>query len=392
MPKTAVKFAWFKAIISWFLFSIQPNIVTSQDTTLGASVVPASKEWMVDFANEDLGCTGPSEDTYKWREAGYGSNMNFLMVAWANAIAEGRRDLSVVVNTEDFFSRTTCAVASNGLETGVGWSCIFAPMPHLCAFDTLEDVTNFNQRKGLSQAVERQAHRRQNIPFLLGRAAQMTKSRGRSGVETMEIFANLYEYLLSNLQPWCKADVQAILDEPEIAALRSGKYVSMHIRRTDKITIDQAKFTTTETYFENILKYTQSTGGALSAADITGLWLSTDDEAAVDEVRKLVPNYFPNIKPEAVMCISGRVQVRPLMRGPTMKDGDTDRNTYEARVLLLAEMSLLAGAEVFSGTLSSNLGRIIALMRYTLGKPKESVLSGDAPHAWQPARQRRLRQ
>lgn len=60
------------------------------------------------------------------------------MVAWANAIAEGRRDLSVVVNTEDFFSRTTCAVASNGLETGVGWSCIFAPMPHLCAFDTLE--------------------------------------------------------------------------------------------------------------------------------------------------------------------------------------------------------------------------------------------------------------
>ncbi|CAN0323174.1 unnamed protein product [Ectocarpus sp. 12 AP-2014] len=390
MFKAAVKFATFKAILSWFLLDIQRNIVTAQDTS-GARMVPASKEWMGGFANEDLGCTGPSEDTYIWREAGYGSNVNFLMVAWANAIAEGRRDLSVVVNTEDFFSRTTCAVASNGLETGVGWSCIFAPMPHLCAFDTLEDVASFNQRKGLSQAVVRQARRRQSIPFLQGRAAKMAKSRDHSGVETMEIFANLYEYLLSNLQPWCKADVQAILDEPEIAALRSGHYVSMHIRRTDKISIDQAEFTTTETYFDNVAKYLQSTGGGLSAADITGLWLSTDEEAAVDEVRSLVPNYFPNIKPEAVMCISGRVQVRPLVRGPTMKDGDTDRNTYEARVLLLAEMSLLAGAEVFSGTLSSNLGRVIALMRYSLGKPKESVLSGDAPHAWQPARQRRLR-
>lgn len=60
---------------SFFLLS-NININIGLDTTLGASVVPASKEWMVDFANEDLGCTGPSEDTYKWREAGYGSNMN----------------------------------------------------------------------------------------------------------------------------------------------------------------------------------------------------------------------------------------------------------------------------------------------------------------------------
>lgn len=55
----------------------------------------------------------------------------------------------------------------------------------------------------------------------------------------------------------------------------------------------------------------------------------------------------------------------------------TESQTYEALVLLRAETLMLAGAEVFSGTFSSNVGRIVALMREALEKPRNSALSAD---------------
>lgn len=45
----------------------------------------------------------------------------------------------------------------------------------------------------------------------------------------------LYDHLSMHFQPWFEADVQALLSEPDITAIRAEKYVSMHIRRTDKI-------------------------------------------------------------------------------------------------------------------------------------------------------------
>lgn len=59
-------------------------------------------------------------------------------------------------------------------------------------------------------------------------------------------------------------------------------------------------------------------------------------------------------------------------------------------VLLRAELQMLADAEIFSGTFSSNLGRVVALMRHTMGKPKATGISADDP-VWFPGRQRRLR-
>lgn len=54
----------------------------------------------------------------------------------------------------------------------------------------------------------------------------------------------LVDHLHSYLQPWFKADIQRILDEPDIAEIRNGKYVGMHIRRTDKA--NEIKLTKTE--------------------------------------------------------------------------------------------------------------------------------------------------
>lgn len=64
--------------------------------------------------------------------------------------------------------------------------------------------------------------------------------------------------------------------------------------------------------------------------------------------------------------------------------------TYEAMVLLRVEIEMMANAAIFSGTFSSNLGRIVALMRHTLGKPAQSTLSNDR-RAWHLGRQRLFR-
>ncbi|CAN0466623.1 unnamed protein product [Ectocarpus sp. 12 AP-2014] len=265
-------------------------------------------------------------------------------------------------------------------------------MPHLCDFDeheprkysrTPQDFAEFNQKHGMSEADEISVKQRLPLRYLKSEVAAIQDSIAGSGVELMEVFANLYEYMLLHLQPWCKADIQSILEEEDIAKIRQENYVGMHIRRTDKIIYDGAHLTETKTYFENAVNYINSSASTVGVTDITGLWLSTDDDSVVDEVKELVSGYFPGTTPDSVLCITGRVPVALLNPG-TFNSGTQDRNTYEAMVLLLTEMRMLAGADVFSGTLSSNIGRLVALMRRSLQQPDDSTLSGDWPAHWMP--------
>ena len=45
----------------------------------------------------------------------------------------------------------------------------------------------------------------------------------------------LANHLLSHLQPWLLDDMHSILNEPEAASVRGGKYIGIHVRRGDKI-------------------------------------------------------------------------------------------------------------------------------------------------------------
>lgn len=54
------------------------------------------------------------------------------------------------------------------------------------------------------------------------------------------------DYIHSFLQPWVKDDMQSLLQAPDVAAVRSGTYISMHVRRTDKQVYEEAKKTETE--------------------------------------------------------------------------------------------------------------------------------------------------
>lgn len=53
------------------------------------------------------------------------------------------------------------------------------------------------------------------------------------------------DYLHSFLQPWVKHDMRSVLREPDIVAVRAGKYISMHVRRTDKQVYNEAQKTET---------------------------------------------------------------------------------------------------------------------------------------------------
>lgn len=63
------------------------------------------------------------------------------------------------------------------------------------------------------------------------------------------------------------------------------------------------------------------------------------------------------------------------------------RKDYASFVYLMADFQQLASAEVFVGTFSSNLGRLVALLRKGVGKASDSSLSLD--FKWSPNRRKR---
>lgn len=54
----------------------------------------------------------------------------------------------------------------------------------------------------------------------------------------------------------------------------------------------------------------------------------------------------------------------------------------------MADLKQLAAADVFVGTCSSNLGRLVMVLRDGLGKEKDSAISLDLP--WYPKKERSL--
>ena len=45
----------------------------------------------------------------------------------------------------------------------------------------------------------------------------------------------LLGYLHSHRQPWLKKDIERVLGESEIAPVRAGAYIGIHVRRGDKL-------------------------------------------------------------------------------------------------------------------------------------------------------------
>lgn len=140
----------------------------------------------------------------------------------------------------------------------------------------------------------------------------------------------------------------------------NSEYVGLHIRRGDKMT---------ETKPVPLSLYVRAVA-ILATTNDTSVFVATDDGAILPSLRKLMPG-------RKVLSIAG-VEKR---RGHLQKDANArylNRN-YQHVVELIAEVEALRHATWFVGTFSSNLARLIHVLRYQ--HPDTSVSLDDR---WQP--------
>eukprot|EP00903_Cladosiphon_okamuranus_P013102 g12221.t1 len=326
---------------------------------------PFRPEWLENFRRGDPGCLHPPLDTYSWRTAGWGSNVNTLLLQWAEALVSGRTDVAIIFDSDwPWFEQTTCEEASGRVEI-TGWHCIFQRMPHLCTYNDLEEwkgaltpLSVSSVERGQAQGRIGDAYARRNRPVL-------RRGLKGTGLNEKKALAMLLDHVYSHFQKWFENDIAAILNEPSIATLRQGKYMGVHVRRTDKLLYEAIK-TETEEYFKAAAKYLHDAARQGQAAtDISGVWLSSDDRSVLAEVQEIAPRYFPKVDIEKILFISDRVPLEnnSSLDPEALLKGAQSRNGYYAVVLLMAELRMLAGADVFSGTFSSNVGRMVTLMR-----------------------------
>lgn len=137
-------------------------------------------------------------------------------------------------------------------------------------------------------------------------------------------------------------------------------YISIHIRRGDKITTNEAQMIEIENYVESIKKLD---------INIRNIFIATDDYSTVESFRRLCPDW--NIITFCQQAEHGHEQsIFNQKRGLEKKNVMID---------LLTDIHYLSNATYFVGTYSSNIGRLVAL---NLGQ--ERCFSLDEDNIWFP--------
>lgn len=63
-----------------------------------------------------------------------------MILPWLAAVLDGRNDIALILDESPdggHFDLVKCFEESDGIEAN-GFSCIFAPMPHVCVFRTIK--------------------------------------------------------------------------------------------------------------------------------------------------------------------------------------------------------------------------------------------------------------
>jgi hypothetical protein len=136
--------------------------------------------------------------------------------------------------------------------------------------------------------------------------------------------------------PWLRADAE----ERRSALRMSEPYLALHLRRGDKHI--EADPTATESY-----------AGAVRSAGLKNVLVLTDDYGAFKDLQDSLPGYALRTlcPPEA----RGHDQDRFNARGREWR--------RQQHAVLFAEILLALGSRVFVGTASSNLSRLVMLLR-----------------------------
>ncbi|CAM9400430.1 unnamed protein product, partial [Hapterophycus canaliculatus] len=349
-----------------------------------AALPPAlfSQEWARQYSMGEKGCD-LARGSFMWRGQGFGSNINNLLNAWVYALAvEGWSDMAVVISP-DQMGHVECGERSEG-EALVGWDCLFRPMSHLCTFPSDEAweeymVSKHFSRSDLAEAV------RLDQDAVRFHPEEIVASLQGSGADHLGALAVMASYLWKNITPWLQADVNDVIRAPPTGVFRESPFLGLHIRRGDKVTSGEAAWHPGEEYLDAAVAYLEGDESELGVEDITGIWIASDDSRVVDEIKVLAPSYLPRVDNSTIFWASGGVEGGPEVERTATR---TDKQTYAGFVYALADLQQLTTADVFVGTYSSNLGRLLALLRESIGqKNRATAISIDA--TWFAGRKRK---
>ncbi|CBJ33653.1 Alpha-(1,6)-fucosyltransferase, family GT23 [Ectocarpus siliculosus] len=351
-----------------------------------AAAAPAvlfSSEWAVEYARGEEGCD-LARGSFMWRGQGLGSNINNMLNAWVYALSvEKWSDMTVVVG-ENQMKWVDCGEESGG-EAQTGWDCIFKPMPHLCTFPSAESWKEYMVSKDLPEAelVEVARLDQDAVRF---HPEEIVASLEGSGVDHIAALAAMAKYLWSNVTPWLQADVDFVTRASPSDVFQESPFLGLHIRRGDKVTHGRrASMYLCKEYLEAAVEFLEGDDSQLSVGDIKGIWVASDEPKVIAKVKQIAPDYLPNVSEDDIFWASGGVEGGPEIGRTATR---TDKETYADFVYTLADLQQLTAADLFVGTFSSNMGRLLVLLRESIGlKDRASAVSIDGP--WRAGRRRR---
>eukprot|EP00903_Cladosiphon_okamuranus_P021622 g19881.t1 len=344
------------------------------DGTSTADLVPPalfSQAWEEQYGSRDMGCD-LGRKRYYWRQCGLGSNILHLLNAFVYGLAVKNWSDVAIVSPPGQLGALKCT-GEAGLHL-TGYPCLFRPMPHVCNFGSGQQWTTFMQSKGVSQDEIAEARKVDWQYLRLRQRRFQAAALEAHAIDTFGALAVMARYLWGHLTPWLVEDVRAALERSDVQALRLEPYVGFHIRRGDKVAEGEADKVETKEYLSAALKHLddrERQGSRHGAKDVKGIWVASDSQEAVSEVRALASDYFPNVVDEAIIWISGGGDGGSVTTHSKFED-------YSGFVYVFADWEMLAAASVFVGTFSSNVSRVVALLREGLqGKSRDSCISLD---------------
>ena len=303
---------------------------------------------------------------YIWKGCGLGSNLNTILNSWLYFFSiQEWHDFSIIIE-KDMLPVLECSDENNSTKIN-GWDCLFNEIPHLNIINSTESLDNYD------------------IPFNVingGENMKVNKTVKRSGkivgknlneyyeTDILNALSVIYTHMWSHMTPWLKRDINTIeykiLNEP---------YIGLHIRRGDKVIYGEAKAVEVEEYLMEAKKSVNNID------EIKGIWVASDDMNVINEVRDLSSTYFPNVlKENIIYTTSEGINEKKSKEWSTYNMPITTRSKfqeYKSFVYLFSDIERLSNAEVFVGTFSSNMGRIVHIARESKNKPRNSSISLD---------------
>lgn len=322
---------------------------------------------------------------YKWQECGIGYNLNTMINSWLYYISvENDNEFSLVMDYEQgMLSSLECSNAN-------GWNCIFGDIHHLHVIESVEkfeqklilsNVSSENIEKSIEE-INKEGWGAPNSIFSR-RTIINNNLNTKFGIDHLSGLSIIFKHIWKNMSQWIRNDIDSFNHSN---VFKEYPYIGLHIRRGDKIYFKEANITNTEVYLQEALYYLESTN---RVSEMKGIWVASDDTEVIHEVRNLSSTYFPNILHEDIVYHSdkGIDQTKKEKRVPwdTPISTRSKKQTYESFMYLFLDIEMLSKAEVFIGTFSSNLGRLIVTSRESFTQIRDSSISVDWKN-WFPGR------